>query len=270
MADAEDVVQVVAERWLRADHESIVNPAAWLTTVTSRVGLDRLRARRRDRADYVGPWLPDPVVAYDDQPATAELSDSLTTAFLVLLEKLSPTERLVLLLADVFQQPFSAVAAVVGKSEAATRQLAVRARRRVASSADVRPATTPEQERLATEFVTAIVLGDQQRASALLADDVVLTSDGGPSRHAARRPVVGRDRVARFLTNVTKRQIEVYGARSRVQPGWVNGAPGFVVMTDDQPDTVFAFDTATTATAGAAVITAVYVMLNPTKLIGAA
>ena len=123
VADAEDVVQEAWLRWQQTDRDAIEQPAAWLTTVTSRIGLDRLRARQRDRADYVGPWLPEPIVVPMDtaDPAHhAELSDSLTTAFLVLLEELSPTERLVLLLADVFDQPFAEISTILGRS---TRRL---------------------------------------------------------------------------------------------------------------------------------------------------
>ena len=160
LSDAEDVVQEAWVRWNRADQDSLHNPAAWLTTVVSRLGIDRLRARQRDRADYVGPWLPDPLVSFDDQPAAAaELSDSLTTAFLVMLERLSPHERLVLLLADVFQQPFATVADVIGRSEEATRQIAVRARRKVRTDEEARPASRAEQMAVAGEFVTAIMLG---------------------------------------------------------------------------------------------------------------
>src|SRR5262245_51497701 len=145
LTDAEDVVQEAWMRWNRTDQTAVQNPSAWLTTVVSRIGIDRLRARQRDQADYVGPWLPEPLVSFDDEPAVAaELSDSLTTAFLVLLERLTPDERLVLLLADVFQQPFSTVAEVVGKSEDATRQMAVRARRKVRSDGEARHANRRE------------------------------------------------------------------------------------------------------------------------------
>ena len=129
LADAEDVVQEAWLRWQQIDRDAIEQPAVWLTTVTSRIGLDRLRARQRDRADYVGPWLPEPIVVPMDaaDPAHhAELSDSLTTAFLVLLEELSPTERLVLLLADVFDQSFAEISAILGRSTDACRQVGLR------------------------------------------------------------------------------------------------------------------------------------------------
>ena len=195
LADAEDVVQEAWLRWQQTDRDAIEQPAAWLTTVTSRIGLDRLRARQRDRADYVGPWLPEPIVVPMDaaDPAHhAELSDSLTTAFLVLLEELSPTERLVLLLADVFDQPFAEISAILGRSSDACRQVASRARRKV------REAEAPRRGRgaaadaaalaAAGAFVDAARRGDQQALLELLAPDAVLVSDGGAEQHAARRP----------------------------------------------------------------------------------
>src|SRR5262245_44787870 len=211
LADAEDVVQEAWLRWRRADRAAIEQPAAWLTTVTSRIGLDRLRARQRERADYVGPWLPEPIVEpldQDDPERHAELSDSLTTAFLLLLEELGPTERLVLLLADVFDQPFADIAAVLGRSPAACRQLASRARRKV------RDAEAPRRARGASDaaalaaagaFVDAARRGDQEALLGLLAPDVVLVSDGGADHHAARRPVVGADRVCRLVLNLSER-----------------------------------------------------------------
>ena len=172
---------------------------AWLTTVTSRIGLDRLRARQRDRADYVGPWLPEPIVVPMDtaDPAHhAELSDSLTTAFLVLLEELSPTERLVLLLADVFDQPFAEISTILGRSTDG-----LPAGRRSRARRKVREAEAPRRGRggaadaaalaAAGAFVDAARRGDQQALLERLAPDAVLVSDGGAEQHAARRPVVG-------------------------------------------------------------------------------
>lgn len=239
LGDAEDVVQDAWIRWARSDLEVVERPAAWLTTTVSRLGLDRLRARRRDRTDYVGPWLPEPIVApLDGRPApagappapeeAAELADSLTTAFLVMLERLSPEERLVVLLADVFAEPFPAVADLLGRTPDATRQLAVRARRKLAAEgerrADATRAPAVEQLAVAAAFVEAVVRGDLPAVKALLHPDTVLTSDGGPHRHAARRPVRGPDRVARFLVNLARRTPPAM----TVEPVWVNGSPGLV------------------------------------------
>lgn len=240
LSDAEDVVQEAWVRWNRADHARLDSPQAWLTTVVSRLGIDRLRARRRHQSDYVGPWLPEPLVALADDPATAaEMSDSLTTAFLVLLERLSPNERVVLLLADVFNQSFATVAGVIGKSEAATRQMAVRARRKVRAEQDLRPsAASPsraDQLAVANQFVEAVMLGDLGRVRALLSAEVVLVSDGGANRHAARRPVIGPHRVGRFLLNITRRLLTMQGHAIDVQQRWINGAPGVVISIDGAP-----------------------------------
>jgi RNA polymerase sigma-70 factor (ECF subfamily) len=244
LADAEDVVQEAWLRWQQTEREAIEQPAAWLTTVTSRIGLDRLRARQRDRADYVGPWLPEPIVVPMDaaDPAHhAELSDSLTTAFLVLLEELSPTERLVLLLADVFDQPYAEISAILGRSSDACRQVASRARRKVREAeAPRRGRATGDAAALAAAgaFVDAARRGDQQALLELLAPDAVLVSDGGAGQHAARRPVVGADRVCRFVLNLVRR----LPAGLAVEPCWVNGSPGFAVRIAGVPAFVQAFE----------------------------
>jgi RNA polymerase sigma-70 factor, ECF subfamily len=222
MADAEDVVQEAWFRFDRVDLASIERPAAWLTTVTSRIGLDKLRARQRDRLAYVGPWLPEPIVestsaaawgtdaASNDPADHAELADSLTTAFLVLLERLSPQERLAVLLADVFGEPFADIADVLDTSDVAARQIASRARRKLRDAdptrSDRRPPPLAEQQQVAAQLVAALAAGDIAATARLLAPDVVLLSDGGALVHAARRPVVGADRVSRFMINLAKRE----------------------------------------------------------------
>jgi RNA polymerase sigma-70 factor (ECF subfamily) len=230
VADADDVVQEAWFRWARADHAAIERPAAWLTTVVSRLGLDRLRSRRRERVDYVGPWLPEPIVrpmATDDPEQASVLADSLTTTFLVMLEHLSPEERLALLLVDVFGEPFRSVSSLLDRSEDACRQLAVRARRKLAAhreQAEHRPHSQSEQLALAAAFVGAVMSGDIAAVTSMLAPAAVATSDGGARRHAARRPIVGRDRIARFLVNVTKR----WPPEVELVPVWVNGSPGVI------------------------------------------
>ena len=244
VSDAEDVVQEAWFRWSSADQPAIDRPTAWLTTVVSRLGLDRLRAQRRARVDYVGPWLPEPLVEPFDreQPERAAvLADSLTTAFLVLLDRLAPEERLVLLLVDVFGESFRTAAASVGRSEDATRQLAVRARRKLRDLGEqpaiVQPASG-ELLAIATQFVGAVLAGDVMQVRSLLTDDVVLVSDGGKDRHAARRPVVGRDRVARFVVNLGKRLQDP----SDAELVWVNGSPGFLLRSGGVPSMVVSVD----------------------------
>lgn len=264
LGDAEDVVQEAWIRWARTDVGSIERPAAWLTTTVSRLGLDRLRARRRDRMEYVGPWLPEPIVAPivgaeapADPADTAALSDSLTTAFLVMLERLTPEERLVLLLADVFGEPFPAVADAVGKSPDATRQLAVRARRKLRDAGEPEHRTHPsEQLAVAAAFVGAVMNGDLATVRSMLHPDAVLTSDGGPHRHAARRPVRGPDRIARFLVNLAKR----VPTDVRFDPVWVNGSPGVLVSFGDVPYMVNVVEVHD------GLVTRQYSVLNPDKL----
>jgi RNA polymerase sigma-70 factor (ECF subfamily) len=262
LADAEDVV---SEAWIRfsaTGPDGIDRPAAWLTTVTSRLAIDRLRAQQRRREDYVGPWLPEPVptgraaagdVGSVDPAERAELSESLTLGFLVVLDRLEPTERAVFLLADVFAEPYADIAAAVGKSPEACRQIASRARRKVREERSARHAA---DEGTVADLVTAIGVGDLQGLLDLLADDVVLVSDGGPDRHAARRPVVGPDRVARLLVNLSGRVPA--GAAMGIEV--VNAAPALVVRSGDG-DIVLTADVD-----GDGRVCAVRVLLNPDKL----
>lgn len=262
-ADADDVVADAWLRFQRTGPHNVERPAAWLTTVTSRLAIDRLRAQARRREDYVGPWLPEPVptaVAAAVTPAPAEdpadrveVAESLTLGFLVVLDRLGPVERAVFLLADVFGEPYSEIAPVVGKSEAACRQLASRARRKVRDGrADRRAA----DEGLLAALVGGLAVGDIDAVLALLAPDVVLTSDGGPDRHAARRPVLGADRVGRFLVNLAGRVPE--GATIAIEE--VNAAPGLVIRHPDLPIVM----TADRDDGGR--VAAVRLVLNPTKL----
>lgn len=236
VADAEDVVQEAWLRWAAVDPATIESPPAWLTTVVSRLSLDQLRRRRRDQERYVGPWLPEPLVepaSPEPGPAArAELADSLTTAFLLLLEQLSPTERAVVLLTDVFGEPFDTVARIVGKSPAATRQVASRARRRLRAeegSVAVPAAPSDAQRDVARAYLLASLTDDKEALLSLLADDVVVMSDGGPDQHAARRPVVGPHRAARFSSNLVRRFADVLA----FEEATVNGNPGVVGRLGD-------------------------------------
>jgi RNA polymerase sigma-70 factor (ECF subfamily) len=206
-ADADDVVQDAWLRWHGADHGAIERPAAWLTTVTSRLALDRLRARARDREVYLGPWLPEPFAAPSARtPEEAvELADSLTYGFLVLLERLEPLERVVFLLADVFGEPFAAISEVVDRSEPACRQIARRARERVRRSAPRRAVGPREPGQLAGAFARAAQDGDVEGLTRLLSDDVVMITDGGRDHRAARHPIVGPDRVGPLVVNLARR-----------------------------------------------------------------
>lgn len=230
-SDADDVVQEAWLRYERAGPETVERPAAWLTTVVARLALDQLKAARHQREVYVGPWLPEPV---GSDPLAAgrpgpeemvELSQSLTLGFLHVLETLSPVERVVFVLADVFDVPYKEIAETVGKTPAACRQLASRARRRVREGAPGR--YQPPGEAAAQtvgELLAATMAGDVDQLVRLLAEDAVLISDGGAHRRAARYPVRGPRRLARFLTNLGRRYAQV-----TIEPVALNGELGIVL-----------------------------------------
>ena len=231
--DADDVVQEVWIRWQRTDRSSLDNEAAWLTTVTTRVAIDRLTSAQARRELYVGPWLPEPMPDPFVDPAEVVVSsDTLTLGFLRVLETLDPAERAVFLLHDVFAVPFAEVAAAVDRNEAATRQMARRARDKVR---DGRPRLTPppaEVRELSDAFLAAILEGDVDRLTTMLTDDVVHISDGGPDHHAARRPVRGAAKVARLFVNLARREWLPTDEFHWVE---VNGQPGAYVVRDGEP-----------------------------------
>jgi RNA polymerase sigma-70 factor (ECF subfamily) len=263
IADAEDVVQEAFLRWHGADHDAIEKPEAWLTTVTSRIALDRLRSAKRKREDYVGPWVAEPVVLPDPpspDPSPEDVAvrtESLTLGFLALLDRLAPVERAVFLLSDVFGVPFAEIAESVGKTPAACRQIASRARERVRAGAP-RFATNGDPDRkVVEELLMAVALGDADAVIARLAPDAVCVSDGGAARRAARRPVVGPARVARFLVNLARK----HGDRAQYAAATVNGCPGLVVSFDGEVDFAASFELQD------GVVERIFVVRNPDKLV---
>jgi RNA polymerase sigma-70 factor (ECF subfamily) len=235
LVDAEDIVSEAWVRWCTADRIDIVSPEAWLTTVTTRIAIDWLRSARHNREEYVGPWLPEPVVAEPGPEERAELADSLTLGFLCMLDRLDPVDRAVFLMADVFAVPYAEIADAVEKSPEACRQIASRARRRLRHPQ--RRARTIDR-RVVDELLVALWMGDMDAVLARLAPDAVCITDGGANRTAARRPVVGASRVARFLANLTQR----YHDQLTVTAVTVNGEPGIVGRLDGQIDFVAAFE----------------------------
>ena len=228
VSEAEDVVQ---EGFLRLHREReggrlIESPRAFLSTVVSRLSLDHLRSARARRETYVGDWLPEPLVASaDDDPARrAEMADSLSLAFLVLLESLSPEQRAAFLLHEVFDEPYSRIADVIGTSEQNARQLATRARRHVQERRPRFDASREQQEELATRFFAAAEEGDLEALEELLADDVVLRGDGGGKAPTVKRAVHGRARVARTLKAGLRATRRFGGLTSRREE--INGQPG--------------------------------------------
>ncbi len=256
VAEAEDAVQDAWLRWTRTTAE-VDDPAAWLVRTTTRLCIDRLRAAKAERAHYRGPWLPEPLI----EPLTVdpvERAEDVSVAFLLALERLSPLERAVFLLHDVFDQDYADVAETLGRAEPAVRQLASRARQHVQ---DARPRfTVPEAEaqRLADAFVAATVTGDVAALSGLLAEDAVLVTDGGGKRKAALRVMVGRDDVVGLLRGLAWRRSEANPFSA--QPARINGYPGYVLSFPDGPATI-AFQPGPDGLIGA-----VYMVRNPEKL----
>ncbi len=231
VSEAEDLVQEGLLRLRRAleDGEPLESPKAYLSTIVTRLAIDELRSARARRETYVGEWLPEPLITSDeDAPAHhAEIADSLSLAFLVLLESLSPEQRAVFLLRDVFDYPYDRIAAIVGKSEPATRQIATRARRHVDDRRPRYEASRRRREELAERFFAAAGDGDLQTLESLLAEDVELHGDGGGRVPALARPLHGRRRVARTLNSWIRLGRRAGGLEVRRVE--VNGQPGAVI-----------------------------------------
>ncbi len=254
-ATAEDLVQEAWLRWEGTDRSVVERPAAWLTTVTSRLALDHLKSAQHERETYVGPWLPEVAVAEPGPEEHAELAESVTIGFLALLERLGPTERVVFLLADVFATPFDEIATVVGRSPEACRQVASRARARIREGRPRFAPTDEEAWEVALAFLTAAQVGDVDALVSLLADDALAISDGGADHHAARRPVVAA-RIPRFVVNLTARIPE--GAEFVAMP--INGEPGIVTYVDGEPHIAVALSVA------GGQVQRMWSILNPQKL----
>jgi RNA polymerase sigma-70 factor (ECF subfamily) len=232
VTEAEDVVQEALLRVHRALESGppLESPRAFIATVTTRLAIDELRSARARRERYVGEWLPEPVITdcRDDPARHAEMADSLSMAMLVLLESLSPEQRAVLLLRDVFDYDYADIAAIVGKSEANVRQLATRARRHVDERRPRFQTSREQRDQLARRFFAAVQDGDLSGLESLLAHDVLLTGDGGGKVPALARALHGRNRVARTLVNWMKVGSRVPGGSLR--PVEVNGAPGALLL----------------------------------------
>jgi RNA polymerase sigma-70 factor (ECF subfamily) len=260
-ADAEDAVQDAWIRWAEADRARIENPDAWLITVVTRLCLDRIKSVRRTREIYVGPWLPEPVLDTEAlSPHTAtELADNLSFALMMALERLSPLERAAFLLHDVFDENFHDVAQTLGRSEAACRQLAARARRSVQSEG-VRFSPSPETHRkLLQAFAGAAMAGDIDALKSLLQHDAIAITDGGGKKRAALNPIYGADNIARFFTGLARKFAKELGPLS-LELAELNGAPGLILRAGGEVD-----QTMTIAVADGKIQT-LYTVRNPDKL----
>ena len=267
-ADAEDVLQEAWIRWDRVEKSSVESPSAYLKTIVTRLSIDQLRVAKARRESYHGPWLPDPIAVGDEpesvagngdewaEAAGADLADSLSMAFLVLLEELGPVERAAFLLREVFGYGYSEIAAALDRSEVACRQLVSRARHRVEDRRRRFDADREVTRELTRRFVVACGTGDIDGLMSLLAQDVVVWTDGGGLAKAAPRPVVGPWRAARWLTHVTK----TFPEGVELKEATLNGQPGVVFYLDGVVTNAMVVDVM------GGLICGVRVVANPEKL----
>jgi RNA polymerase sigma-70 factor (ECF subfamily) len=255
-SDAEDVVQETWLRWADVDQAVVRDPRAYLVRIVTRQALNRLRSLARRREEYVGEWLPEPLLTTPDVAADVELAESLSIAMLTVLETLSPAERAVFVLREVFETPYEEIAEAVGKSPAAVRQIAHRAREHVAARRPSMLVGTTEQQEVVERSVAAIRNGDLQGLLDVLAPDVVIVADGGGLAAAARRPILGAERVASFLIGAAR------SVKFEAKAVWLNGSPGIRIDVDGE------LDTAVSMSVENGRITRIYAVRNPQKLAG--
>ena len=256
--DAEDMVQEAFLRWQQAPADAVQSPKAYLTAVVTRLCIDRLRSARAQREQYVGVWLPEPLptAQVPGVADTAALAESLSMAFLVLLESLSPLERAVFLLREVFEYGYAEIARIVGRNEAHCRQMFRRSRQRIAARRPRFRVSPEQQDRLVRQFVRACATGDMEGLLALLAEDIVLYSDGGGMAGTARKPIYGRARVARLIAALLRKApptLTLHLAR-------INGQPGVIAYADGKPLGVLVFDSAEDR------LQTAYLVVHPEKL----
>ncbi|WP_051744848.1 RNA polymerase sigma-70 factor [Streptomyces yerevanensis] len=251
-ADAEDVLQETWLRWVGVDLDTVRDQRAYLVRITTRQALSHLRTLGRRKESYVGPWLPEPLLTAPDVAEDVELADSVSMAMLLVLETLTPTERAVFVLREVFDLGYDEIAEAIDKSPAAVRQIAHRARAHVAARRPRGVASAAETRRTVEAFQRAVETGDLQRLLDILAPDVVLLTDGGGVVQAALAPVVGAGQVAHVLGRIA--------AAMSLQPTQVNGDPALIVRLGGEIDTVMAMRI------DDGLITGLYAVRNPEKL----
>ncbi len=255
-ADAEDVLQETWLRWAGVDLDQVRVERAYLVRITTRQALNRLRTVKRRREAYVGAWLPEPMLTARDVAEDAELAESVSIALMLVLETLTPTERAVFVLREVFDLGYDEIAEAVGKTPAAVRQVAHRARQHV-DARRPRESVSAAQARATVEsFQHAIATGDLQGLLDVLAPDVVLIADGGGVKQAALRPIVGADKVTRYIAGNLRKAAGVVTIDSSL----VNGSPALVIRLDGEIDSVVAIRVERTG------ITSLYFVRNPEKL----
>jgi len=255
--ESDDVMQESYLRWAEVDLSTVADTKAFLAQLVTRQSLNALRAQSRRREEYVGPWLPEPLLTQQDASADVVLAESVSMAMLVVLETLSPDERAVFVLREVFGFAYEEIASTIGKSTAAVRQMAHRARAHVqARRKRFDPVDPKVSTELTSRFFTAAATGDLDGLMAMLAPDVVWTADSDGKASAARRPVSGAERVARLIVGL----VRFGGTDGRVEPAIYNSAPALVLYTGDHLEGVVSFEVVDGR------ITNFYAMRNPEKL----
>jgi len=253
-ADADDVLQEAWLRWANVDHSQVSDPRAYLIRVVTRQALNQMRTLSRRREDYVGEWLPEPLLTSPDVADDVELAESVSIAMLTVLETLEPTERAVFVLREVFDMPYAEIAEAMGKSLAAVRQMAWRAREHVAARRPRVQVSRSEQQAVVERFLAALRTGQIRDLMEVMAPDVVLTADGGGLVPAARTPIHGAEHVARLLARANQTQ-----ATFKATAIWLNGAPAGRVEIDGQPIAV-------SLVLENGRVTRIYAVANPRKL----
>ncbi|HEY6891315.1 MAG TPA: RNA polymerase sigma-70 factor [Solirubrobacter sp.] len=253
-ADAEDVLQESWLRWAEVDQAQVQEPRAYLIRIVTRQALNRLRTVSRRREEYVGEWLPEPLLTSPDVAEDVELAESVSIAMLTVLETLGPTERAVFVLREVFDVPYGEIAEAIGKSPATVRQTAKRAREHVAARRPHVQVSQSEQEAVTARFLTALQTGQIQELMDLLAPDVVLIADGGGLVTAARVPIRGAEVVAKLMA----RMKQVVGALE-ITTVWLNGGPAARIDMDGDPTVV-------SLVVESGRVSRIYAIRNPHKL----
>ncbi|MEW1685989.1 RNA polymerase sigma-70 factor [Streptomyces sp. NPDC093594] len=255
-ADAEDVLQETWLRWVQVDREQVRDERAYLVRITTRQALNRLRAMSQRKEAYVGPWLPEPLLTAPDVAQDVELAESVSIGVMLVLETLSPVERAVFVLREVFDVGYDEIAAAVDKTPVAVRQIAHRARRHVDARRPREVVSQREKRAVLESFLRALEGGNLQELLDVLAPEVVYMGDGGGVKHAVLRPIVGNDKVARLLTGGLSRN----STPITFGPTLVNGSPALVIHLDGQLDGIMA------ARIERGRITGLYFVRNPEKL----
>jgi RNA polymerase sigma-70 factor (ECF subfamily) len=252
-ADAEDVLQETWMRWAEVEHAKVREPRAYLVRIVTRLAINRMRSNTRRRESYVGPWLPEPLLTTPDVAEDVELADNVSLAMLTVLETLGPTERAVFVLREVFAFGYDEIAAAVDKTPAAVRQIAHRARAHVAERKPRGETDLSDRDVVLERFMNAAATGDIQSLLDVLAPDVVLVTDGGGVKKAALRPILGRDKVVRFLDAVA-----MDDAQADIVV--VNGAPALRIVVGGTLDSVVSM------LVEDGLVTGLYAVRNPAKL----